>query len=286
MLCPRCFSALRHDDCGSCLHGFGRLIHPLDLADQCSTDGCNARGIGRASPNDSITAHRQCSGGRSSTQSSAAAPSPSVTGGEVEADAPGVHRLQGVWIFALRPGPVAIVSIHQTLRLACAQVAAKPSPEVTALSASVIGVERPRWRVNRGGKRCRGRSRQFEALSAWMCMRGCPQDPTSTMIELLIRPCMPPSVGPQPLGTCLRPPGDRKHVLGGQALSLPPGTTNGITGHRGCSWVLLMQRQAQYKTGAAACVVFTVHIAVVACGDRAHQGQSQPHAARTFAGAG
>lgn len=74
--------------------------------------------------------------------------------------------------------------------------------------------------------------------------------------------------------------------LGGQALSLPPGTTNGITGHRGCSWVLLMQRQAQYKTGAAACVVFTVHIAVVACGDRAHQGQSQPHAARTFAGAG
>lgn len=201
MLCPRCFSALRHDDCGSCLHGFGRLIHPLDLADQCSTDGCNARGIGRASPNDSITAHRQCSGGRSSTQSSAAAPSPSVTGGEVEADAPGVHRLQGVWIFALRPGPVAIVSIHQTLRLACAQVAAKPSPEVTALSASVIGVERPRWRVNRGGKRCRGRSRQFGALSAWMCMRGCPQDPTSTMIELLIRPCMPPSVGPQPLTT-------------------------------------------------------------------------------------
>lgn len=182
MLCPRCFSALRHDDSGSCLHGFGRLIHPLDLADQCSTDGCNARGIGRASPNDSITAHRRCSGGRSSTQSSAAASSPSVNGGEVEADAPSVHRLQGVWIFALRPGPVAIVSIHQTLRLACAQVAAKPSPEVTALSASVIGVERPRWRVNRvGEKRCRGRSRQFGALSAWMCMRGCPQEPTSTM---------------------------------------------------------------------------------------------------------
>ena len=47
-----------------------------------------------------------------------------------------------------------------------------------------------------------------------------------------------------------------------------------------------MQRQAQYKAGAAAGVVFTVHAAVVPAGNRAHQGQAQADATGALAGAG
>ena len=42
---PARFGALRHDDRGAGLDGLGSLFHALDLADQRSAAGGDARGI-------------------------------------------------------------------------------------------------------------------------------------------------------------------------------------------------------------------------------------------------
>src|SRR6218665_3975313 len=60
--------------------------------------------------------------------------------------------------------------------------------------------------------------------------------------------------------------------------------TNASQAMRGNSF--LVRRQVQHKAGATASVVFAVHAAVVAPGNRAHQGQPQAHAAGALAGAG
>src|SRR6218665_2655294 len=60
--------------------------------------------------------------------------------------------------------------------------------------------------------------------------------------------------------------------------------TNASQAMRGNSF--LVRRQVKHRAGAAAGVVFAVHAAVVAPGNRAHQGQPQAPAAGALAGAG
>src|SRR6218665_2770758 len=59
--------------------------------------------------------------------------------------------------------------------------------------------------------------------------------------------------------------------------------TNASQAMRGNSF--LVRRQVQHKAGATPRVVFAVHAAVVAPGNRAKQGQTQAHATGTPAGA-
>src|SRR6218665_2608484 len=60
--------------------------------------------------------------------------------------------------------------------------------------------------------------------------------------------------------------------------------TNASQAMRGNSF--LVRRQAQHKAGPTARVVFALHAAVVAPGNRARRGQPQAHAAGALAGAG